>query len=317
MLDECAEFWWNIYEHMPYVKHPDGGETINTPTIGPEHFAKHLKAGFNRAWYWIGDVTDDSVILVEDEGKIAGILVCSVDHEKLTGNILSCCVQRDNQGREIADMLLSEAIERFRKMGLYRVVAGPNVSKTMEVECPIHLAVLDAGLAWDSWDPAWRDPEYEVFLGGSLEGFRLQPEINQKIEQLRKEGITIERCMHNQLPLRRLDTGEEVEDPIGDDGICAFVAFVNGLAVGWTFEVLIFEDEGRICSMVGPEVIPSYRRKGIGKVLHHLGTEEVVRQGAQYGWTATNIHNPARLIYRSVGFRYWYTSFSRMSKRLR
>jgi hypothetical protein len=38
-----------------------------------------------------------------------------------------------------------------------------------------------------------------------------------------------------------------------------------------------------------------------GKVRHHLGTAEVVRQGAQYGWTATKIHNPARLIYRPVG----------------
>lgn len=113
--------------------------------------------------------------------------------------------------------------------------------------------------------------------------------------------------------LQRLDTGLEV-DPFGADSNCAFVGLVNGLVIGWTFEVCVFRDEGGMMGMVGPEVIPSYRRRGIGKVLHHLGTEEVVRQGAQGGWRGTEIYNPARLIYQSVGWRYWYTSFGRMSR---
>ena len=321
MLDACAEFWWKIYEHKPYVHRPDGGQTVNTPPIDPEYFAKHLRNGFSGARYWGGHVTDDNVILVEDEGKIAGILVCLIEEEKHTGNIMSCYVQRDHRGREIADYLLSEALKRFRKRGLYRAVAGPVVSKTLEVECPIHLAILDAGFAWENdWWPAYpleedRIPnEYGVFLGGSLQGFRLQPEIKEKREKLRKEGITIERVTADEFRnLRRLDTGEILTPP--DD--VNFVALVDGLAVGWTFEAGIFEDEGRIMSMVGPYVIPSYRRRGIGKVLHHLGIEDTVRQGAQYGWTATNIHNPARLIYRSIGYRYWYTAFCLMSKRLR
>jgi len=152
--------------------------------------------------------------------------------------------------------------------------------------------------------------------GGTLEGFSLQPEIKEKIEQLREEGITIERCVREQSPnLRRLDTGTEVR--IGDNSDCAFVAFVDGHAVGWTFEIYLFKDEGRVLCQVGPKVIPRFRGRGIGKVLHHLGIEEAKRQGAEGGWTATGLHNPARFIYRSVGWQYWYTCFSDMSKQLR
>jgi len=74
---------------MPYVHRPDGWVTINTPPIGSEFFGKYLKEGLSGASYWHGDVTEDSIILVEDAGKIEGILVCSIDKEKLTGEILS------------------------------------------------------------------------------------------------------------------------------------------------------------------------------------------------------------------------------------
>jgi len=55
MLDECAEFWWNIYKDMPYVHRPDGWVTINTPPIGPGFFGKYLKEGLSGASYWHGD----------------------------------------------------------------------------------------------------------------------------------------------------------------------------------------------------------------------------------------------------------------------
>jgi len=106
LLDECAEFWWSIYKDMPYVHRPDGHQIINTPPIGPnpEYFIKTLRDGFNSAWYWTGDLspggevecarktTDDSVILAEGEGKIVGVLVCSIEEEKRTGDIMSCYV---------------------------------------------------------------------------------------------------------------------------------------------------------------------------------------------------------------------------------
>ena len=321
MSDACAEFWWSIYKDMPYVHRPDGWVTINTPPIGPEFFGEHLKAGFSGASYWTGDVTDESVILVEDAGKIKGILVYSIDKEKLTGNILSCYVQRNHRGREMAEYLLSEALEHFRKLGLYKVVTG-----ALEVECPIHLAMLDVGFVWeDNWAqppdesgqaPIYDWPTYQVFLGGSLEGFRLQPEIKENIEKLHEEGIVIERLPINEFrKLRRLDDNQEPN--FEPDTPEFFAAVVDGRLVGWLFEMGVFTDEGRVLGLTTPEVIPSYRRRGIGKVLYHLGIEEVVRQGAQYGYTVTGIHNPARLIYRSVGFRYWYTSFGGMSKRLR
>lgn len=313
MLDACAEFWWNIYESMPYVHRPDGNQTVNSPPIGPDYFVKHLGYGLSgrATQHWCGEVTDDSIFLAEDGGRICGILVSSIDHEKLTGNILSAYVQRTVRGREMSNCLVDEVLRYFCELGFHRAAAAPGTF-TMEVESPIHLSLLDAGFAFNQ---IYSNECYGVFLGGSLEGFQLQPEITAKIEQLRSEGITIERCVREQFPFRRLDTGEEVA--LGEDSDCAFVAFVDGLAVGWTFEIWIFEDEGRTLSMVGPAVIPSYRHRGIGKVVHHLGTEEAVRRGAWGGWTATGLDNPARFIYRSVGYRYWYTCFSDMSKQIR
>jgi GNAT superfamily N-acetyltransferase len=332
VLDACAEFWWSIYKDMPYVHRPDGWVTINTPPIGPEFFCKYLKEGLSGASYWHGDVTEDSIILVEDAGKIEGILVCSIEKEKLTGDILSCyvrfahrrlrlTVQRNHRGREIAEHLLSEALEHFRKLELHKAV----VKGALEVECPIHLAMLDAGFAWEeNWAqppdesgkaPIYDWPTYQVFLGGSLEGFCLQSEIKEKIEKLRKEGIVIERLTIDEFrERRRLDNNQtpNVEPNTPE----LFAALVDGRLVGWLFEMGVNTDEGRVLGLTTPEVIPSYRRRGIGKVLYHLGIEEVVRQGAQYGYTVTGIHNPARLIYRSVGFKYWYTTCWQMSKRL-
>ncbi|MBC8232893.1 GNAT family N-acetyltransferase [bacterium] len=327
MLDECAEFWWSIYKDMPYVHRPDGYQTINTPPIGPnpEYFVKYLKSGLSTdymgsplgAKHWGGEVTDDSIVLAVDEGRVSGILVNSIDREKLTGNILSAYVQRDNRGREIADCLLSEALERFRKMGLHRVVAAPDQTKTLEVECPMHLALLDAGFAWENdWEPGYPMHEYCVLLGGSYEDFRLQPEIKQKIEWLDEEGIPIERVTADGFDnLRRFDTGEK---PTLSDDVTFVALYWGDTVVGWLPELRTREDEfGRILGGAVPEVIPKFRRRGIGKALYHLGIEEAVRQGAQYGYTGTNIHNPAHLLYRSIGYRYWYTSFNMVSKRLR
>jgi ribosomal protein S18 acetylase RimI-like enzyme len=313
--DSCAEFWWSLYEDMPYVHRPDGGQTVNTPPIGPEYFVKHLGYGLENLDpshpNWPGLLSEDDILLAEDNGKICGILVSSQDHEKSTGYILSVYVERTAHGREMANNLVDEALHHFSELGFHRAVAAPRLA-TMEVESPIHLSLLDAGFAFNE---IYSNECYGVFLGGSLEGFQLQPEITAKMDQLRSKGITIERCVREQFPFQRLDTGEEVT--LGEDSDCAFVAFVDGLVVGWTFEIWIFEDEGRTLSMMGPTVIPSYRHRGIGKAVHHLGTEEVVRRGAWGGWTATGLDNQARFIYRSVGYRYWYTCFSDMSKQIR
>jgi ribosomal protein S18 acetylase RimI-like enzyme len=273
---------------------------------------------------WLGEtVTEDDVVLAEDEDRIAGVLVCSVDKEKRTGNILSAYVRRHQRGRQVAELLVNQALGRFQRCGLRRAVAAPGASRSMEVESPIHLALLDAGFAWENdWWPSYQQEEYGVFLGGSLEGFCLQPEIREKIERLHQQGIEIEQVKADRFcTLRRLDTGELVAgtESVADTEVksVTFVALVDGQVVGWLPELAVWENHGRILGGCVPEVIPTYRRRGIGTALYHLGTEEVVRQGAQYGWTATGIHNPARLIYRSIGYQSWYTAFSRMSKRLR
>jgi GNAT superfamily N-acetyltransferase len=311
--DECADFWWSLYRDMPYVHRPDGGQTVNTPPIAPGYFTKHLKNGFANAGYFPeGDISADTVILAEAEGKIAGILVSSIDREKQIGKILSAYMERNTRGRKIADLLVDEALDRFRKMGLNRAVAAPGY-ETIEVESPIHLSLLDADFAFNQ---IYGNECYGIFLGGSLENFSLQPEITARIDQLRKEGITIERVLRSDAPaLRQLDTGVEV-DPFDEDSECTFVAFHRDFAVGWACGVWIFEDEDRTLCMASPAVIPSYRHRGIGKALQHLAMEEAVRRGAWGGWVATGLNNPARFIYRSVGYKYWYTCFSDMSKSL-
>ena len=332
MLDACAEFWWSIYEDMPYAHRPDGYPVVNTPSVGPQYFVEFLEEALSGAHtgHWGGEVTNDSIVLAIEEEKVEGILVSSIDREKLTGNILSAYMQRNHRGREIAGHLLTEALEHFGKMGLHRAVAAPGKGRSMEVECPIHLALLDAGFAWGIWENDWQPvcvgEQYGVFLGGWLEGFRVQPEIKEKVEKLRQESISIERVpAHEFCNLRRLDTGEK----FGADWAPAtevdwepvtFVALVDGYAVGWLqmgLDTSETEAPGAVAGEVIPSVLPSYQRRGIGKVLYHLGIEELVRQGMRCGLTATGIYNSARLIYQSIGYRYWYTCFSRMTKRLR
>ncbi|MBT7914125.1 GNAT family N-acetyltransferase [Candidatus Bathyarchaeota archaeon] len=316
-MDACAAFWWNLYEDMPYVHRPDGGQTVNTPPIGPEYFIKHLGYGLENLDpshpNWPGLLSEDDILLAEDNGKICGILVSSQDQEKSTGYILSAYVERTIHGREMANGLVDEALHHFSELGFHRAVAAPRLA-TMEVESPIHLSLLDADFAFNR---IYSNECYGVFLGGSLEGFQLQPEITAKIDQLEKEGITFERILRKDSPdLRRLDTGDEI-DPFDEDAECTFVACHRGFVVGSAHGVWIFEDEGRTLCMVSPFVIPSYRHRGIGKVLQHLGMEEAVRRGAWGGWVATGLDNPARFIYRSVGYRYWYTCSSDMSKQIR
>ncbi len=173
MLDACAEFWWSIYKDMPYAHRPDGYAIINTSHIGPECFSIFLKYGLSGHFgmqHWGGEVADDSVILAYDSGKVEGILISSIDRFELTGNILSCYVQRNQRGWEIADRLLSEALSFFRKMKLHTAMAGPDVTKSLEVESPLHLVLLDAGFAWENdwWSSYPTDDktnEYGVFLG--------------------------------------------------------------------------------------------------------------------------------------------------------
>ena len=321
-LDECAEFWWSLYEHMPYVISPDCFQTVNTPPIGvdSEYFVRILLTGLNgsKPKRWAGEVTEDNIILAEDKGKVAGILVCSVDRGTLTGNIMSAFMHRSYYGREVADMLLSEAIERFQKLGLHHVVASPGYRGGMEVECPIHLTLLDAGFGFMGIYP---NECYGVFLGGSLKNFCLQPEIKERVEKFHQEGIEIKRLTTDQMrDIRRADTGEKYTFRSAVGNRIGIVALIDGLAIGQSMTEIWPPGKpdmyGRLLGEATIAITPRFRGKGIAKVLYHLGIEELVRQGVQGGHTATGITNPARFIYRSIGYRYWYKCFSDMSRQL-
>ncbi|NKB66680.1 MAG: hypothetical protein GKR89_06430 [Candidatus Latescibacteria bacterium] len=328
--DECAQLWWNLYRDLPYVHRPDGYQNVNSPDhIDPAYFLRHLDAGLSGpSAHWHGAVREDTIFLARDGGKIVGLMVCSVDEKASKGSILSAYMQRDRTGRHIAAQLVERALLFFAENGLDNVVAAPDVTKSMEVESPIHLALLDAGFGWTGeltqWvdTPAGDDPhvnaEYGTYLGGSLESFRVGSEIERRMDELKKEGITIEtypadhfdhlgRIAHAYL------NGRTIE------GIVTLAALHHGQAVGLLGEVETYSDSfecgtSRIMGGCVPVVVPQYRGRGIGKVLYHLGMAEVVRQGAQCGWTATGVTNHARSIYQSIGYENWYLAFGRLQK---
>jgi hypothetical protein len=196
MLDEYAEFWWDLYKERPYVVRPDGYQDINNPTVGSELFGRNLSDGLSAGYstHWCGEVTPESITVAENNGKIVGMLVCSIDREDLVGTILSGFMRQDQQGREVAESLVGDALERFRKLGLRKAVVG--ASGTLEVERPLHIAALEAGFAWqDSWDQPdygyWTLPHhgYGAVMGMWFRDFKLRPEIKRKMEGLEKQGV--------------------------------------------------------------------------------------------------------------------------------
>ncbi|MDP6180429.1 MAG: hypothetical protein QGG48_11105, partial [Desulfatiglandales bacterium] len=62
--DECADFWWHLYEDLPYVHLLDGYQNVNSHThITPDYFLNRLDWGLRcdtpRRWH--GEVRDDTV----------------------------------------------------------------------------------------------------------------------------------------------------------------------------------------------------------------------------------------------------------------
>ncbi len=313
MLGKCSEFWWKLYKDRPYVVRPDGYQDINNPTVGSALFAENLNDGLSEGYstHWCGEVTPDSITVAEDNGEITGLLVCSIDRENLTGTILSGFMRQDQQGREVAELLLDDAVERFRQLGLKKAVVGN--SGTLEVERPLHIAALDAGFAWhDSWDQPdygyWDLPHhgYGAVMGMWFRDFRLRPEIKQKIAELEKQGITFRSLtLHELRQCKRLDTHQPPDDLDPSAGPC-YGAFLGDHLVGWLAWVCI----------CGLKVIPSYRRKGIGTVLLHLVTDEIVRGGGVYDYTVVRLHSPTRVLLQSAGYQYWYLGYSGIWKDL-
>ncbi len=207
--DSYAEFWWSIYADLPYVIRPDGYQDNMEPSPGPtpDHFIGSLRDGLggDHSRHWAGEVTDETVVIAEDGGQVAGILVASMDARTNTGNVLAAFVRRDVQGRAAAAAIVQEILGRFRRMAMSRAVATPDWSKGLEVENPVHLALLDAGFAWEGdWNPAAPVHAYQVCLGGLLGGFRVQSEIYAKIDRLRAEDtIEIEKVDHERLARMR------------------------------------------------------------------------------------------------------------------
>ena len=331
LLEPCTQFWWDLYRDLPYVHRPDGYQNVNGPPIGPDYFVRHLQAGLSNQHpdHWHGAVTPESIFVATDRGAIEGLLVASIAAEREAGHILSAYVACEAHGREVARALLSAALSSFGARGLQSTVAAPAVGMSLEAHSPIHLALLDEGFAWhDNWQSppdaggyahvrAW--PAYGVFLGGSLEGFRVGPQIREHVQRLAADGVVVESIGAEAFRgLARADTGERLG---ACDGDVSFVALQGGRAIGWLWELKTWTDwaEGpnaRVMGAAVPEVVPEWRRQGIGKVLYHLGIEECVRRGARAGWTGTAVCNPARMIYRSVGYNYWYHAYNVMSRRL-
>jgi hypothetical protein len=74
-----------------------------------------------------------------------------------------------------------------------------------------------------------------------LKGSASPIEIDQKVEVLNSQGITIERYEPDRFAeIRRYDTQQTVDGEI--QGIATFVATLEGLAVGWLWEILTHSD---------------------------------------------------------------------------
>lgn len=313
MMDEYTEFWWELYRDKPYIVRPDGYQDINDPTVGSKVFGENLNSGLRSDYsdHWCGEVTPDGITVAEDNGKIVGILVCSIDRENLTGTILSGFMRQDLHGREVAKLLLDDAAERFRKLGLKKAVVGD--SDALEVERPLHIVALEAGFAWQDcwdqpehgyWDIAHRG--YGTVMGMWFRDFELRPEIKQKLEQLEKQGITIQSLTLDELrQCKRLDTDQPPGDLQPEADPC-YGAFLGDRLVGWLAWTCI----------CGLKVIPNYRRKGIGTVLLHLVTDEMAREGGVYDFTVVRLYSPTRILLQSAGYQYWYLGYSGIWKEL-
>ena len=325
--DECAEFWWQLYGKKPYVIRPDGYEHPNVASVGLHTFTSYMEEALEgrAVSQWKGEVFPETVIVARRGDVPVGILICSVNREELVGYILSAFLHKDHTGQQIADALLGEALKSFRGFGLKKALVGP--SGAVEVESPIHMAVLEAGFSWEeNWEQTlveegrswiYTDAGYEVFMGGSLEGFGLSSEIRQMIEFLGAEGITVRSCTVDELgSLRRMDTGGPPADLVPTTQT-TFAALVDEDLVGWLGHVEPDRQQREVMARVcGLYVVPGFRRRGIGKVLYHHAVAEMVRQGAECGYEVSSVHSPVRSILHSVGYRYWYLGFGGMSMKL-
>jgi len=329
MLDACSEFWWRLYGEHPYVIRPDGYEHPNTPSVGPHTFKEQIQEALSghALSHWQGEVCAESIMLVEEEGSICGIMLSAVNREEHIGYIRSGFMVRDVKGAKVADFLLDETLTYLRRLGgLERVVLGP--SWALEAESPLHIAALNVGFACeDKWTRMigeedigeMSDPGYEAYMGGPLKHFRLGYEIKQTIKRLREQGITFRRCtLEEARSQRRLDTCQPPDIGEREEGF-VFMALTDERVVGYTWQEPCWGGPDFIAPLGGSchtLVLPSHRRRGIGKVLLHLAMEELVRQGAEYGFGGACVYDPVRRIMSSVGFRYWYMAFPQMTKEL-
>jgi len=320
LLEQCTELWWRLYGDRPYAIRPDGYQITNTARIGPEFFGEC----FSRSLNWFGKVDTESIFVAKDQGRVVGMLVSSVNHYEHVGNILVSFANRDNTGREVTEELMQKTLSYFQKLGLHR--AKISLGSALEVESPIHLAALEAGFSWqDNWEQTEDDtgtvwvrsyPGYLLMMGGSLDGFELSTEIRQTIASLNEQGVDFKVMSVDEIgEHRRADTQKPPDDLNPQGSIPSSVALVNGALVGWIEHIGVAEEySGMAARACGLRVIPSYRRRRIGKVLYHLGVQAMVERGAEYGYECAGVYSPVRLILRSVGYLYWYTSFMPMTR---
>jgi len=327
-LTECTDFWWSLYSWKPYVVRPDGYEHPNVASTCPETFVRQLDDAFSRRSlsHWCGEVTPESIFLAKTKAGVAGIMITATNRDEATGYIRSGFMPCDATGTRAAALLLDETLDYLRKRGVRNAILGPTWA--LEIESPLHIAALNAGfVCGDRWartlepdDVGMRfDTGYEIYMGGNLQGFTVPPEIKMQAASLSVEGITFRCCtLAEAKGLRRLDNGEppDLEPQLE----FVFVALAKNRMVGWTGKTPCRDQPEVMASPGGADglfVIPSYRRRGIGKVLFHLATEEIVRRGATHGFGGAGIYDPLRLIMKSVGYQYWYAAFPEMMKELK
>ncbi|NKB72380.1 MAG: GNAT family N-acetyltransferase [Candidatus Latescibacteria bacterium] len=328
-LNDCAAFWWQLYHGRPYLVRPDGYEHPKTPSVGRDTFVDQIEGalGGRQLSHWGGEVSPETILLAVEAERVCGVILAAIKEEEETGYIRSGFMGHDSKGMGVAEALLDRMLSRLCDMGMKKAVLG--ASGALEAESPLHIAALNAGFAcaekWvrivDQEDLGTRpDPGHIIWMGGPIKDFKVGEEMHREIERLRGEGITLRQCTLPEVQgLRRQDTGQPPDIDESDTEFF-FVALCDGQLVGWTGHTPCRSGQPEIMAPPGGphnmRVVPSYRRRGIGKVLFHLATAEYVRLGAEYGYGGAGVYDPLRRIMRSVGYQHWYAAYPEMSLKL-
>ncbi|MHC1786404.1 MAG: GNAT family N-acetyltransferase [Christensenellales bacterium] len=268
-------------------------------------------------------------------GFIAGSRLCSFlpgqNEENTPGYLTMLLVDRDARRQGIGSALLADLEHRMRASGKHMLAVSSLNPVTLDWTIPgtpghehnNAPGVDEAGLAYPFLQKQGFLPKaHEAAMYLNLADFRKSPDVEEKREALRRQGIR---------------TG--IYDPAFHyefDGMCDRVdsqywrkVLRDEMASPRPRPILAATVPGHIVAFTGPVdrqengrgwftgicTDPSYGNRGIASVLFSDLMEQFIHAGALYSTLFTGTENPAQRLYIKAGFR-TVRHFAIMSKRL-